>query len=172
MNNPWIILLIMLVVIVVILGLLALFGSKMQKKQAATQEQMRQAAQQVSMLIIDKKKMKLCDANLPKIVMEQTPKYLRKSKVPIVKVKAGPQVINMMCDAQLFDQIPVKKEVKALVSGIYIVEIKSVRGGSLEKPKTKAQLKEEKKAAKKEEKKASKKDAKEVEKKVSKASKK
>jgi hypothetical protein len=36
-----------------------------------------------------------------------------------------------MCDPKVFDQLPVKAEVKAEVSGIYIVGIKSVRGGKL-----------------------------------------
>ena len=44
-----------------------------------------------------------------------------------------------MCDAKVFEVIPVKKEVKAVVSGIYITSLKSVRGrfhrGSAEKEK-------------------------------------
>jgi hypothetical protein len=36
-----------------------------------------------------------------------------------------------MCDPKVFEQLPVKAEVKAEVSGIYIVGIKSVRGGKL-----------------------------------------
>lgn len=159
----WIILGIVVAVVVIAFGVLAYLGNKLQKKQDAANEQMKQAAQQVSMLVIDKKKMRLIDANMPKIVMDQTPKYLRKSKVPIVKAKIGPQIVNLMCDAKIFDQIPVKKEIKATVSGIYIIEVRGVRG-PLEKPKTKEELKAEKKAAKK----AAKKEAKEVSKKVAK----
>ena len=88
---------------------------------------MKAAAQTISMLVIDKKMMKLKDANLPKIVLEQTPKYLRGSKLPIVKVKAGPQIMNLICDAKIFNSVPVKTEVKAVVSGIYITEIKGSR---------------------------------------------
>ena len=33
-----------------------------------------------------------------------------------------------MCDDKIFDLIPVKKQVKAMVSGIYIVEVKGLRG--------------------------------------------
>ena len=161
--DPWMILVIVLVVGIVLIGALAFAGNKLQKKQNAAEEQMRQAAQQVSMLIIDKKKMKFKDAGLPKIVMEQTPKYLRGSKVPIVKAKIGPQIINLMCDAKIFDQIPVKKEVKAVVSGIYIVEVKGLRTG-LEKKKTKEEIKKEKKETKK----AAKQEAKKVKEKVNK----
>ena len=126
MKPLWIIL-IVLAVIVVIFALLAFVGSRLQKKQEASQEQMKAAAQTISMLVIDKKMMKLKDANLPKIVLEQTPKYLRGSKLPIVKVKAGPQIMNLICDAKIFNSVPVKTEVKAVVSGIYITEIKGSR---------------------------------------------
>ena len=126
MKPLWIIL-IVLAVIVVIFAILAFVGSRLQKKQEASQEQMKAAAQTISMLVIDKKMMKLKDANLPKILLEQTPKYLRGSKLPIVKVKAGPQIMNLICDAKIFNSVPVKTEVKAVVSGIYITEIKGSR---------------------------------------------
>ena len=79
-------------------------------------------------LIIDKKKMKLKEANLPSAVLENTPKYLRRTKVPVVKAKVGPRVMTLMCDVKIFDLIPIKKEVKATVSGIYITAVKGVRG--------------------------------------------
>ena len=85
----------------------------------------------MSMLIIDKKKMKLKEAGLPKIVLEQTPKYLQRSKVPVVKAKIGPKVMTLMADPNVYEQIPIKAEVKAEVSGIYITGIKSVRGGKI-----------------------------------------
>lgn len=130
----WQILLIILAVILVLLVVLYIVGSRMQKKQAASQEQMEAMKQTFSMLIIDKKKMKLKDANLPSMVMEQTPKYMRRMKMPFVKAKIGPQIMTLIADPKVFDVIPVKKEVKAVVSGIYITEIKSVRGGAVLQP--------------------------------------
>ena len=105
-------------------------GKDMQEKSESTQEQMRASAQVQSLLIIDKKKMRIKEANLPKIVMEQTPKYLRRSKVPVVKVKIGPKIISMICDEKIFDQVPVKKEVKAVINGIYIMEVKGLHGNT------------------------------------------
>ena len=128
------VLLIVIAVIVVAFIVLAIVGSRLQKKQDASQEQMKAAAQTISMLVIDKKMMKLKDANLPKIVLEQTPKYLRGSKVPVVKAKAGPQILNLICDAKIFDSVPVKTEVKAVVSGIYIMEIKGSRAKQYAEP--------------------------------------
>lgn len=138
--RPLVITLIVVAVIAAILVGLYIAGSKMQKKQMAQKEQMMAAAQQTSMLIIDKKMMKLKEAGLPKIVMEQTPKRYQNAKMPIVKAKVGPQIVNLICDDGIFDELPTKGEVKAMVSGIYIVGVKSIRGkkkAAEEEPKKK-----------------------------------
>lgn len=126
MSTGWIVLIVVLVILIGVLVGLYFFGKKAEKKQAAQQEQMDAMAQTVNMLIIDKKKMKLKEANLPSAVLENTPKYLRRTKVPVVKAKVGPRVMTLM--AKIFDLIPIKKEVKATVSGIYITAVKGVRG--------------------------------------------
>ena len=46
----------------------------------------------------------------------------------MLKVKVGPQIMNMICDDAIFDELPTRGEVKAMVSGIYIISVKSVRG--------------------------------------------
>ena len=68
---------------------------------------------------------------------EQTPKYARRAKVPIVKVKAGPRVMNLIADAKIYDQILPKQEIKATVSGIYITSFKRIRGPIYEPSKKK-----------------------------------
>ena len=103
-------------------------GKKAQKRQEEQNEQLAATAQTVSMLIIDKKRMRLKDSGLPTIVLEQSNALLRNSKVPIVKAKIGPKVMTFICDASIYDNIPVKKEVKAVVSGLYITEVKGLRG--------------------------------------------
>ncbi len=109
-------------------GRALLRGEKDAEKQAEQEAQIEAAKQTVTMLIIDKKKLKLKDAGLPAAVLEQTPKYMRRAKFPIVKAKIGPQIMSLICDASIFDIIPVKKEVKATVSGIYITDVKGIRG--------------------------------------------
>lgn len=145
MSQGWIIAIIVLVVFVGIWVGLYFFGKKMQKKQEAQQEQMQAAAQPASLLVIDKKRMKIRDANLPKVVLEQVPKRMRGSKMPIVKAKIGPQVMSLICDDAIFDEIPVKREVKAMISGIYIVSVKNIRKSttqedSKKKPSLRARL--------------------------------
>ena len=123
---------IILLVILLLLvgGCVALYflGKKAQKKQSEQQVLLEQNKQTVSMLIIDKKRMKLKESGLPQMVIDQTPKYLRFSKVSVVKCKVGPQIMTLMCDDKIYDLIPVKKEVRAVISGIYIMDVKALHG--------------------------------------------
>lgn len=128
MSTWQIVLLIILAILIVAIVVLYFLGKKAQKKQAAQQQQIDAMKQTVSMLIIDKKRMKLKDSGLPQIVIDQTPKLLRGSKLPIVKAKVGPQILSLVSDEKIFDSIPVKKEVKAVVSGIYITDVKGLHG--------------------------------------------
>lgn len=137
MPLPVKIILIVLGVILVLFIVLIIVGSKMQKKQEASQADIEAASQTLSMLVIDKKRMKLKDANLPKVVMDQVPKYMRMAKMPLVKAKIGPKVMTLISDVKIFDSIPLKSEIKAKVSGIYITEIISTRGKVAPMPKKK-----------------------------------
>ena len=105
-------------------------GKKAQKKEEAQREQIDAMKQTVSMLIIDKKRMKIKESGLPQAVIDQTPKMMRWTKLPIIKAKVGPQVLSLVCDDKIFDSVPVKKEVKATVSGIYVTSVKGLRGSS------------------------------------------
>lgn len=126
MSNGTIILLVILAILIIGVVVLYFVGKRLQKKQEAQQEQINAAAQSASMLIIDKKKVKMKDSGLPAAVIAQTPKLMRRSKVPVVKAKVGPKISTFLCDAEIFDMIPVKKEVKATVSGLYITSVKGL----------------------------------------------
>lgn len=136
--KTWTIVLICIaVVLIAVIVLLYFLGKRAQKKQAEQQEMMEANKQTVSMLIIDKKRMKLRDAGLPQMVLDQTPKLMRGSKLPIVKAKVGPQIMSLISDEKIFESIPVKKEVKAVVSGIYILDVRGLHGKSEKKPEKK-----------------------------------
>ena len=126
------VLFVILVILIIILAVLYYFGRKLERRQMEQQSMLKAAEQVVSMLIIDKKKMKIKESGLPKMVIDQTPKYMAWAKVPIVKAKVGPKIMTLIADEKVFATLPVKTEVKAVVSGIYITQIKSVRGGKLE----------------------------------------
>ena len=132
--SPWIVLLIVLLIIVIGLAVLYFLGKKAQKKQEAQQEQIEAAKQTIPMLIIDKKRLRIKESGLPQMVIDQTPKLMRRTKLPIVKAKIGPRIMTMVADEKIFDLIPLKKEVKATISGIYITDVRGVRG-PLEQPK-------------------------------------
>ncbi len=128
MKTWMIVLIVVAVVLIALIAVLYFLGKKAQKKQAEQQEMLEANKQTVSMLIIDKKRMRLKDAGLPQMVLDQTPKLMRRSKLPIVKVKVGPQIMSLICDEKIFDTVPVKKEVKAVVSGIYVLSVKGLHG--------------------------------------------
>lgn len=126
------------VIVLLIASIVAMYflGKKQQKKQEEAQAQMKAMAQHVSMLVIDKKRMKIKEAGFPAVVLENVPKYLRWTKVCVVKAKVGPKIMSFMCDEKIFPLVPVKKEVKAVISGIYITDVKGMRG-PLETPQKK-----------------------------------
>ena len=128
MSTWQIVLLVILAVLIITLVVLYFLGKKAQKRQEEQQQQINAMKQTVSMLIIDKKRMKIKESGLPQAVIDQTPKLMRGSKLPIVKAKVGPQILSLVSDEKIFDSIPVKKEVKAVVSGIYITEVKGLQG--------------------------------------------
>lgn len=136
--NGWTIAFISVTVVLIAAAVvLYILGKKAEKKQNEQEKVMAENAQTISLFVIDKKKVKLKDAGLPSIVMENAPKYARGAKVPIVKVKAGSRVMNLMADAKVYEQILPKQEIKAQVSGIYITSFKRIRGPIYEPPKKK-----------------------------------
>lgn len=168
MSKVTIVLLIIIAILLVAVIVLYFLGKKAEKKRAEQEEQIAASSQTVSMLIIDKKKMKLIDSGLPANVIAQTPKMMRRTKLPIVKAKVGPKVMTFICDAGIFDSVPVKKEVKAVISGLYITSVKGLRGPIVNQTPAKkgfraklmdkyneanAELQKQKKEAKKEKKK-------------------
>ena len=112
MSTVTIVLLVILVILIAALIGLYFFGKKAQKKQEEQQAQIEATKQTVSMLVIDKKRMPLKESGLPQI---------------------GPKIAIMIADEKVFDLIPLKKEIKAEVSGLYIVGVKGIRG-SLQTP--------------------------------------
>ena len=130
---------IILFIAVVVLAILYYFGSKMQNEQIEQEQLIENAKQTVSILTVDKKKLKFKEAGLPAMVYENAPKRMTimNPKIPIVKAKIGPKIINLMCDPAVFEVIPLKSECKVEISGIYLLNLKTVRGKAVVVPKKK-----------------------------------
>lgn len=157
MNTVTIVLLVILVVLIAAIVALYFLGRRLEKKQAEGQAAIEATSVTMPLLIIDKKVMKIKDAGLPEAVTSQIPKWRQGAKVPVVKAKIGgfqtmvgqkqsrmsgpqtakvqSQIVTLICDSkEVFDAIPVKKEVKATVGGgIHITAVKGVHGNVTEK---------------------------------------
>ncbi len=136
-----IVLTVVLVVAVVAIIVLYFVGRRLQKRQAEQQEQLEAAEQTITLMAIDKKRMRLKDAGLPQMVLDQANGFAKRAKVPVVKAKIGPRIMTLIADESVFEIIPINKEVKATVSGIYITRIKALRG-SLPQPQKKKNWRE------------------------------
>lgn len=137
MPKGLIIFLIILAVFIAILVILYFLGRKLQKRQDEQKAMMEANKQTVSLLVIDKKRMKIKDVQLPASVMSQMPKLSKNVKAPFVKVKIGPQIMTLFCEESIFDLVPVKKEVKAEISGMYLVGVKGIHGTQIKKEQKK-----------------------------------
>lgn len=146
MKTWQIILLVVIIILIALLIFVYFYGSKLQKRQVESEAQLKAMEQVVSALIIDKKVLPIKEAGLPKEAIDQTPWYLRRSKLPIVKAKIGPKIVNLIAEKSVYDILPVKKECKIVLSGIYISALKSVRGGSVPVPPKKLTFREKVKA--------------------------
>ncbi len=128
MNTLTIVLLVILAVLIIGVVVLYFLGKRAEKRQAEQQAQIEAAKQTITMLIIDKKRMPLNQSGLPQMVIDQAPRLLRRNKVPVVKAKVGPKIMTLIADEKIYDEIPTRKEVKAEVSGIYILGVKGAHG--------------------------------------------
>ena len=90
--------------------------------------------QTVQIFVIDKKNEKPSTSNMPKAVFEQLPKKAKAKKAFLVRAKVGPQIVTLMCDKPVYEVMPVKKNVKVDLAGMYIV---SITGMNLEDKKKK-----------------------------------
>lgn len=135
MSTFAIVLLIILAVLVGLLIFLYFWSKKLQKRQEESKEKMEQAKQSVSMLVIDKKMLPIKSSGLPQAAIDQTPKYLRRSKLPIVKARCQGKIMTFIADSEVYPVIPVRKEVKATISGLYIMDVRAIRGQLDQPPK-------------------------------------
>lgn len=137
--------LIWVVVIAAVGAGLYFWGKKLQKRYDEQQQLVNQHKQVVPLFIIDKKKDKIDNLKLPKQVKEQMPKMQRKRKMPVVIAKAGPQIVTLMCDEVVYNTVPVKKQIKAEVAGIMLVNVVS---GKLPTPQKEGLMNKMKRKAK------------------------
>ena len=121
---------ILIIVFVVVLALavgLYFLNRWASRRMSDQQEAVERSKTTASIYVIDKKKDKITNANLPKAIVDQIPKWSRIMKMPLVKAKIGPQIMTLICDAKVFPVLPVKKTVKVDLAGLYIVGMKGMK---------------------------------------------
>ncbi len=134
------IILISVIVGAIVVGLY--FLNRWAVKKSGEQESFISANKQtVSVYVIDKKRDKIENIKLPKMVTDAMPKYSKYMKSYFVQVKVGPQIQTLMCDKHVYEAIPLKKQIKVDIAGIYIVHVAGM--------KSKEEMKALKKAKKK-----------------------
>lgn len=116
-----------LIIIFIVLALLAVglyfLNKRGMKRMVQAQDFIDQNRTTVQIFVIDKKKEKPSPSNMPKVVYEQMPKSAKMRKTNLVRAKVGPQIVTLMCDKPVFNALPVKKNVKVDLAGMYIVSI-------------------------------------------------
>lgn len=136
-----------LLVILVVIGILAVafyFLNKWSyKKMDENQAMIERHRQSATIFVIDKTTGRLKDGILPKAAVDQMPRHSKFLKMYFVKAKVGPQIVTLVCEKNVYAAIPVKKNVKVELAGIYI--------SSMYGMKTKEEMKEIKKAKSKKE---------------------
>ena len=132
------VLLLIAIVIGIVIAVLYFLNKWAGRRMADQQEMVERHKQTVNIYVIDKKKDRITNANLPKAMASQVPRMGRIMKMPLVKAKIGPQIMTLICDNAVFPAIPVKKTITVELAGAYIVSMKGM--------KTKRQLAEQRKA--------------------------
>ena len=132
-----VVILVSIILILIVVGLYFL-NRWAGKRMAQQQDLVAKHKQTATIYIIDKKKDKITNANLPKAVADQVPRMSRMMKMPMVKAKVGKDIMTLMCDNTVFPALPTKKNVTVELAGMYIVGMKG--------QKTKSEMAESRKA--------------------------
>ena len=73
---------------------------------------------------------------MPKMVIDQIPKWSKFMKMNFVQVKVGPQILTLIADKRVFDAMPLKKTVKVEIAGLKSAEeMKAIAKAKKEKAK-------------------------------------
>lgn len=132
-NMSDVFLIVILVLVAIFVGLYFL-NKRGMKRMIQAQDFIDQNRMTVQIFVIDKRQEKPTEKNVPKAVYEQMPKTAKMRKTNLVRAKIGPQIVTLMCDNPVYEVLPVKKNVKVDIAGMYIV---SIAGMNLEDKKKK-----------------------------------
>lgn len=133
------------VILVLIVALLYFLNRAAYKKMDEQQALIDSTKMSATIYVIDKKRDKLKNISLPKAAQAQIPAYAKMMKLYFVKAKIGPQIVTLMCDKNVFNAVPLKKNIKAQISGMYLVDFVGLKSADEMKKKRKEKKEKQKK---------------------------
>ena len=133
------ILLLVVVIVAIVVFVLYMLNRWAYKKMDSQSSMIEKTKTTQQVYVIDKRRDKITNVNMPKMVIDQIPKWSKFMKMSFVQVKVGPTLI---ADKRVFDAMPLKKTVKVEIAGLYIVNIVGMK--SAEEMKAIAKAKKEK----------------------------
>ncbi len=122
MNLPDILLIVTIVVVLVVV-LLYQLNKKSMRRMIQAQDFIDQNRMTVQIFVIDKKQERPSPSNMPKAVFAQMPAAVKRKKANLIRAKAGSKIVTFICDKPVYEVLPVKKNVKVVVAGMYIVSV-------------------------------------------------
>lgn len=131
---------IVIIVLAIVLAIVYSLSRKNYKKVIEAEDFIKANKQVTSIFVIDKKYEKPTESNVGKLIYEKLENSAKRRKMCIVKAKVGPQIVNLICDKNLYDIITPKKTVKVELSGLYIVNIVGVNLSNKKKKTWKEKL--------------------------------
>ena len=124
----WLDIALIVFVVVVAIGIGLYFLNRWANRRYSQQQEMVQKNKQsASIYVIDMKRDKATNVNLPKVVTENLPRTAKAVKMNFVKAKIGPQILTLMCDKNIYESLEVKKTYQVEIAGIYIVSVKGAK---------------------------------------------
>jgi len=137
--DTWVIVVYVIIAVLIIAAFIGyrFFRRYLNRKMVEQKTIVNENKQTVSIFVMEKRKGKITSANLPKSVTDQIPVLYKIKKMPLITAKVGPQIVTLICDDDLYDKIPDKKNVNVELAGIFIASIKQQQNTSKAKNKSK-----------------------------------
>ena len=133
-----------MIIVLVVVGILAaafyFLNRWSYKRMDENQAMIDRHRQSATIFVIDKSSGRLKEGMIPKAAMDQMPWHSKMMRMYFVKAKVGPQIVTLICEKNVYAALPVKKNVKVEIAGIYI--------SSMHGMKTKEEMKAMKNAKK------------------------
>ena len=143
------ILLLVVVIVAIVVFVLYMLNRWAYKKMDSQSSMIEKTKTTQQVYVIDKRRDKITNVNMPKMVIDQIPKWSKFMKMNFVQVKVGPQILTLIADKRVFDAMPLKKTVKVELAGLYIVNIVGMKSAEEMKAITKAKKEKAKEDKKK-----------------------